>query len=224
MAITTLGAIALGVGALGGVASSAIGAGAARSAGRAQEAAAQQGIDEQRRQFDAMQQLLAPYVQAGGPGLEALMSAAGLRGPESQAQAIQQQEQGPLFQGLMQQGENAILQNASATGGLRGGNVQGALAQFRPQLLNQLFNQQYERLAGITSLGQNAAAMQGNAGLQTGANIANSFGQIGAAQAGARLGAANSINQGIGSVANMPFQMYGLQQGLGRGGIGGLFG
>ncbi|WP_221175245.1 hypothetical protein, partial [Staphylococcus aureus] len=61
------------------------------------------------------------------------------------------------MQTYLQQGENAILQNASATGGLRGGNTQAALAQFRPQLLNQLINQRYQNYAGLTALGQNAA-------------------------------------------------------------------
>lgn len=216
MAITTLGAIALGVGALGGVASSAIGAGAARSAGRAQEAAAQQGIAEQRRQFDEMQRLMAPYVQAGDPALQALLGAAGLSGPESQQAFVNQQEQSPLFQALAQQGENAILQNASATGGLRGGNVQGALGQFRPALLNQFIGQQYDRLAGITTLGQNAAAGVGAAGMQTGQAIANQYGNIGAAQAGARLGSANAIGQGINQFAGslgMAASMFGGQRG-----------
>ena len=202
MAITTLGAIALGVGALGGVASSAIGAGASRSAGRAQEAAAQRGIDEQQRQFAEMQRLMAPYVQAGGPALDALLGAAGLSGPESQQAFVSQQEQSPLFQALAQQGENAMLQNASATGGLRGGNLQGALGQFRPALLNQFIGQQYDRLAGITTLGQNAAAGVGSAGINTGRDIAGQYGNIGAAQAGARLGVANSIGQGINMFAS----------------------
>jgi len=215
MAIGTLGAIALGVGAVGGVGKAVIGGNAARSAGRAQEAAAQQGIDEQRRQFDAMRELLAPYVQAGDPALEALMGAAGLRGPESQQAFIAQQEANPLFQGIARQGEDAILQNASATGGLRGGNTQAALGQFRPALLNDFVQQQYARLAGITSLGQNAAAMQGNAGLQTGQNIATQFGNIGAAQAGARLGVANAIGQGFGQFAG------GLGQAAAFGGFGG---
>ena len=216
MAITTLGAIALGVGALGGVASSAIGAGASRSAGRAQEAAAQRGIDEQQRQFAELQRLMAPYVQAGDPALQALLGAAGLSGPESQQAFVNQQEQSPLFQALAQQGENAMLQNASATGGLRGGNLQGALGQFRPALLNQFIGQQYDRLAGITTLGQNAAAGVGSAGMQTGQAIANQYGNIGAAQAGARLGSANAIGQGINQFAGslgMAASMFGGQRG-----------
>ncbi len=100
-----------------------------------------------------------------------------------QAAAVARIEGQPMFQALARQGEDAILQNASATGGLRGGNTQGALARFRPQLLNQFIEQQYGRLAGITALGQQSAAGVGTAGLQTGTNIANILQNAGAAQA-----------------------------------------
>ena len=216
MAIGTLGAIALGARALGGVISAGKGASAAKQAGAAQERAAQMGIDEQRRQFDEMQRLMAPYVQAGDPALQALLGAAGLSGPESQQAFVSQQEQSPLFQALAQQGENAMLQNASATGGLRGGNLQGALGQFRPALLNQFIGQQYDRLAGITTLGQNAAVGVGAAGMNTGRDIANQYGNIGAAQAGAALGRANAIGQGINQVAGAfgtAATMFGGQRG-----------
>jgi hypothetical protein len=62
-------------------------------------------------------------------------------------------------------------QTPRATGGLRGGNVQAALGQFQPQLLAQLIDQQYSRLGGLTSIGQNAAAGVGNAGMSTGNSI-----------------------------------------------------
>ena len=88
---------------------------------------------------------------------------------------------------MQQQGNNAILANASATGGLRGGNTQAALAQFSPQLLSQLIQQQFGNLGGLTSVGQNAAAGVGNAGMQTGNSITNLLQQQGAAQAGAAL-------------------------------------
>jgi len=77
-------------------------------------------------------------------------------GSDAQKAAIAAIEQGSEMQTLTQQGEEAILSNASATGGLRGGNTQGALAQFRPSLLNSLINQQYERLGALTNLGQSS--------------------------------------------------------------------
>jgi hypothetical protein len=65
------------------------------------------------------------------------------------------------MQALVSQGEEALLQNAAATGGLRGGNLQGALAQFRPQMLSNLITQQYNQLGGIGALGAQGAQMYG---------------------------------------------------------------
>jgi hypothetical protein len=160
---------------------------AAEGAAAAQSGAAQAGIDEQRRQFDAVQKLLAPYVSAGAPALEAQQAFLGLRGPEAERAAIERIKGGETFQALAGQGEEALLQRASATGGLRGGNIQGALAQFRPALLSSLIDQQYGRLGGMTALGQQSAAGVGAAGQQTGVNVANLLGQQGAAQAGAEI-------------------------------------
>jgi hypothetical protein len=160
---------------------------AAESAAAAQSGAAQAGIDEQRRQFDAVQKLLAPYVSAGAPALEAQQAFLGLQGPEAERAAIERIRGGETFQALASQGEEALLQRASATGGLRGGNIQGALAQFRPALLSSLIDQQYGRLGGMTALGQQSAAGVGAAGQQTGVNVANLLGQQGAAQAGAEI-------------------------------------
>jgi hypothetical protein len=160
---------------------------AASSAAATQAGSAQAGIDEQRRQFDAVQKLLAPYTQAGPGALEAQQAFLGLKGPEAERAAIDRIQGGETFKALTQQGENALLQRASATGGLRGGNIQGALAQFRPQLLSSLIDQQYGRLGGMTALGQQSAAGVGTAGLQTGVNVANLLGQQGAAQAGAEI-------------------------------------
>ena len=221
-----------GASVIGGVAQSS----AAKKATRAQQQAADQSIAEQRRQFDAMQALLRPYVQAGGPALQGLMNIAGVGGPRFDAQSyfannpdvaqewarIQGEgrfnspdeyaqwhyqnfgksegrqgpmveggqeaaysaiEQSPGFQAIARQGEEAILQNASATGGLRGGNTQGALARFRPALLDQFIERQFGRLGGIASMGQNAAAGVGSAGLSTGANIGNVLMSRGAATA-----------------------------------------
>lgn len=195
---------------------------AAEGASAAQSAAAANGIAEQRRQFDSLQQLLSPYSSAGQQSLGAQQNLLGLNGNSAQNDAITGLQRSSQFSALAKQGEDAILQNASATGGLRGGNTQAALAQFRPQLLNQLINEQYAKLGGITSLGQNAAAMQGNAGMQTGANVANLLGQQGAAQAGGLIGQANA-NSGMANGALGALGMY-TSLGGGFGGSGGVGG
>jgi hypothetical protein len=187
-------------------------ASAAGDAAAAQGAASQAGIEEQRRQFDEMRKLLQPYTEAGLPALEQQQTLLGLRGPEAEQAAIARLTGGETFKALAAQGENALLQQASATGGLRGGNLQGALGQFRPQLLSNLIEQQYGRLGGMTNLGQASAAGVGAAGMETGTNIANLLGQQGAAEAGGILGEAEAYGQ----LFNLPGQFVGAQIGAGK--------
>jgi len=173
---------------------------AAKKGAAAQTKSAQQGIDEQRRQFDALQLLMQPYVTTGASALGQQAALIGVGGAEAQQSAINALQQGPEFAALTRQGEEAILQNAAATGGIRGGNVQGALAQFRPQVLSSLIEQQYNRLGGLSTMGQNAAAGVGTAGMQTGANVSNLLAQQGAAQAGAALASGQAWGNAIGSI------------------------
>lgn len=183
---------------------------AAKNAANIQAGAADAGIDEQRRQFDAIQKLLSPYVSAGAGALTGQQDLTGLNGAAPQQAAIDALSKSPQFTALQQQGENSILANASATGGLRGGNTQAALAQFSPQLLAQVIEQQYGRLGGLVSVGQNAAAGTGNAGMSTGNNITQLLQQQGAAQAGGALaggreaaGYSNAIGSAIGLYAGL---------------------
>jgi len=184
---------------------------AAEDAANIQAGAAGQGIAEQRRQFDALQTLLKPYTEAGVPALEGQQAFLGLQGPEAERAAIERIRGGETFKAMAQQGEEALLARASATGGLRGGNIQGALAQFQPQLLSSLIEQQYGRLGGLASMGQRSAAGVGAAGTEMGVNVANLLGQQGAALAGGELGQAKAYGQ----ILNMPAQFLGMQMGAG---------
>jgi hypothetical protein len=145
----------------------------------------QKSVEEQKKQYEEFQKLLAPYIQsgtqaltgfgayqaaglgavptleryaaAGVPALEEQQAIAGLLGPERQRQAIAKIEQGAGYQAQAQAGEEAILQRASVTGGLRGGNIQAALGQYRPALLQSAIEQEYGRLGGLTALGGTVA-------------------------------------------------------------------
>lgn len=214
-------------------------------AANAQERSAELGIEEQRRQFDQIRELLAPYVQAGTGAIEGFQpfqqagaqafeqqqALAGLRGPEAQQAAISQIEQSPFLQAQIQQGEEALLQRASATGGLRGGNIQAALAQFRPQMLQQAIEQQYNRLGGFAGAGlgvteqlyrggQAAAGGQASAAGTMGSNVSNLLQQQGAAQAGGALGRAASFAQ----MAQIPGQLAGYYMATGKNPVGNIFG
>lgn len=175
---------------------------AAKKASNIEAASLQAGVDETRAAREELRTLLKPYTEAGGPALQAQMAALGLAGPEAQQQYVMGQEESPLFQALARQQEEAILQNASATGGLRGGNVQGALAQFRPALLNQFLEQQYGRLGGMTELGQQSAVGVGTAGMNAAGSIAKLLGQRGEAQAGGALAKGKMFSDILGASAN----------------------
>lgn len=209
--MTFMATAIIGSAIVGGVMSSNAQRSAARTASRAQQQAADQSIAEQRRQFDAVQQLMAPYVQSGTTALSRYNALTGLAGEEAQQSLINQITSGAEYGSLVRQGEEAILQSASATGGLRGGNTQAALARFRPEILSSLIRDEYSRLGGMVSVGQNAAAGLGNAGMQTGQNISNQYGQIGQAQAGAALARGQATANMWGNIAGS----VGLAAGLG---------
>lgn len=185
---------------------------AAKSAAGAQTDAAQAGIDVQKDQFEQIKQLLAPYVGGGEAAFGAQGNLIGLGGDQAQQSAIANIQNGPEFAALTKQGENSILQNASATGGLRGGNTQAALAQFRPQLLAQLINQRFGQLGSLSQQGLAAGSAEAGFGSKISDNITNLMGQQGAAQAGSAI-AQGKANQSL---------IGGILGGIGTG-LGGLF-
>ncbi|MGP5346102.1 hypothetical protein ACTXLJ_05445 [Psychrobacter celer] len=169
---------------------------AAKEASKAQQQGTEAGMAEQRRQFDALQALMKPYVQSGTGALQGQNDLLGLNGFDKQQGAIGNIENSPFFKSQYQQAENALLQNASATGGLRGGNIQEALADNRSNLLFGNVQQQLQNLSSVASNGQSAAAGLGGQGLTFGNNIAQGYGDIGQAQAGYQL-AKGQVNQGL---------------------------
>lgn len=137
---------------------------------------------------------------------------AGMTGAESQASAIERIASSPLLQELTAQGEQALLQNAAATGGVRGGNIQGVLAQFRPQMLQNEIDKQYARLAQLSGMGQSSilsTPMSSPGGVPTNQNLAQYQQDIGSINAGSALAGAQTTGQQIGSIAS------GLGYGLG---------
>jgi hypothetical protein len=116
--------------------------------------------DEVHREFKKRAATLPEYSDAVQPEQQMAQPEqpvspyAGLTGQDAQAQAIEKIAQSPLLAELTRQGEEALLQNRAATGGLRGGNTQGALAQFRPAMLQAEIDRYYGRLAGLSGVGQ----------------------------------------------------------------------
>ncbi len=198
-------AIAAGASILGGIA----GGKGAKKAAKIQAAAYQKGIDQQQAQFNQTQQNFAPYLQAGNKGLASYLDLLGLNGGDVQSQAIAQLQQSPQFTSLYDQGADTILQNASATGGLRGGNTQNSLAQFGSGLLNQVIQQQLGNYGGLISTGSGSTGQLGQLGAQNSSQISQLLAQQGGAQA-TQAAAPYAALQGIFS------QLGGQSQGISK--------
>lgn len=203
---------------VGGITGASQAADAASEAAGIQGQAAMAGIASNEKALAELRRLLEPYTQVGPQALGGQLDLVGLNGGGAQSAAIEALKASPQFASLLQSGTNSILSNASATGGLRGGNTQAALAQFSPALLSQLISDQYSRLGGLTTLGQNSAAGVGSAGMQTGGAIAQLLQQQGAAQAGGVLAQGAVPGQAFGTL------LQGLGAYAGMGGFGGMRG
>ena len=130
---------------------------------------------------------LEPFT-AGGAGASNIQAAlTGALGPQAQQTAFTQFQQDPGQQFLQREGEQSILRNQAAIGGLGGGNVRRALTRFGTGLAQQGLQQRFQNLGDVAqrSLGAStgvADLLSGTARdvsqgrLQTGRDIA---GQIG---------------------------------------------
>ncbi len=229
MASVTLGVIGLG--------SAAIGAVGASSAANAQEAAANNATAVQEQMYNQTVAREQPYVAAGGNALTALMQGEGLATGQSDPNVANGSlsapfnpanlAQTPGYQFALQQGEQGVADQASATGGVGGGNTLKALTQYGQGLASttyqQQFNdyltqqqQQFGNLQTLAGSGQNAAANLGALGAQTGQNIGNNIIGAGNASAAGTVGATNAITGGINNLSSN----YLLSSLLGGGGSG----
>ena len=182
-----------------------IGGSSSKSAANDQANAAGQGISTIQANQQQTRSDLMPWMTAGTSAVGGLSDLLGLNGAAAQQAAITGQQNSPLFQSLFRQGNNTILADAAATGGLRGGNTENSLANFGSDLLAKVIQQQIGNLTGVSNSGLSAANSEGAYGGDAAVSIANLLGQQGAARAG-------------GAMANGQMWSNALQ------GIGGMFG
>lgn len=168
---------------------------AVKKATDAQIAALNRGIDEQHRQFDLTRSDLAPARTALAPSVGGLMDLLGLNGGGSQGSAIDALKNSPFFKSLFNTGQEAILQNAAATGGVRGGNTERSLADFGSDTLMQTIQQQIGNLGSLAGLGLGATESGAGFGQHTADAITSLFGQQGQAKASGALAIGGINNQ-----------------------------
>lgn len=160
---------------------------------------ATQRIDETQKMvgglYDKGLAQLAPFLQQGTQANQLQAALSGALGPEEQAKAFQNYQQSPGVAFAQQEAEKALLRNASATGGLSGGNVLRDLSQLAAGTYMQDFGNQFNRLGTVADRGYGSAT--------TGAGL---YGQQAGVQAGLGQFAAGIPLQIAQQQAGMQFQ------------------
>ena len=190
-----------------------IGGVASENAASSQAQAANNATATQLQMFDTTQANLAPYIQAGPQSLQQLIQGTQ---PGGQFNQPFNYTSSPGYNFALQQGQQAITDNAAASGA-GGGNTMknlvnyttGAASQdYNQQLQNWLQSQQqqYNLIGNVAGLGENAAAGLGNTSAQVGRQIGSNIIGAGNAQAAGTVGAASAISGGLGQGYNAYLQ------------------
>lgn len=174
---------------------------ASNSAAKKQAKSADQASQIQKDMYDQTRNDLSGYRDAGNTALNQLMGGMGEGGRFMETYSGQDIYDDPSYKFRLNEGLNSVQSGAAARGGLLSGATQKALANYGQEAASQEYSNaynrfnadqtnQYNRLANLVGVGQNAAAQTGNAGLQTGQAIANNT------MAGANAAAAGTIASG----------------------------
>lgn len=189
------------IAAVGGLVAADMQSGAAGDAADAQAQASAQSIAEQRRQFDQLQANQQPYMQAGTGALSGLERLA--------AGDYSSFGDSPDYLYARDQMQQGIERGASARGALYNRGTDVDLARHLGGLASQNLGNYRGSLMGLASLGQNAAAGVGNAGMGMANSIGNLAGQQGAAQAQGAYDKANAWSNALGGLAGAAGQYAG---------------
>lgn len=155
--------------------------------------------------------VMGDFMGRGATAGEKQAALLGLGGPDAYQAELETIKADPVYQSMLEEAETGLLQNASATGGLRGGNVQSALAKLRPSLLSSFISDRYSKLGGLAGTGLGAATNIGSSGLGAGQYLTDigrtttgQIAQMGQSAAAGQAGAGSNLASNISTLgANM---------------------
>lgn len=179
----------------------AFGIQAGQDAAKKADALGQQTLGMQQDWLQYIKDINSPYTEAGASTLGMQMDMLGglSTGPDYAAAA-----QSPMYQQMMQKGAEGITQQAAATGGLRGGNIQNALAENSQNALLNTAQRDYANqmdyfntLGSISGAGMNATQNVASYGGDTMGGISSTMGGL---ASGGLNAAATQTNQQTGII------------------------
>lgn len=182
---------------------------ATNTAANAATEAAKIQADSQREALDYLKEREALPMGIRDEALQGLAGFYQVPGqPKDQNALIQEAMNSPLYAAIMGTqgaGEQAILRNASATGGLRSGTTNGTLTDFGQQTANRALLESFDQAQRRDDYGRalNLTGLSGLAGLTGNDNaIANLMSAIGGTEGQGVLNAGNARAQGTIAQAN----------------------
>ena len=204
------------VGTLGMVDTDFAGDEARRDARRASQQGAALSASSQQEALNYLKEKEALPMQYRDQALQQLSGLAEAP-PIDQQQLIDEARNSPLYQSIMggrDAGEEAIARTASATGGLRSGNVQDAFYKYNTELENTALLESYNQAYGQqrSERDERTQILKGLSGLQSYAP------QI--AQGTANVGATLAQGQIAGAQADIAARNAGMDQLMGLGQLG----
>lgn len=177
-----------------GLAGTVMQAGAASSAARAQEEAANRQLDLQRDIYEEQEERFTPYEETGRRGLAAYEYELGLGDRPEGYEGI---PESAAFQTQLGMGRDAIEAGAAGRGGVFSGSTATALERYRTGLASQEVGTYLNRLAALGGQGQAAAGMQGQAGQNYATGASTALANIGDARASGAIGVGNAFAGGL---------------------------
>lgn len=162
----------------------------------------QMGINEINQGKDQALGFYQPYVEQGQKGFTALSDLYGLNGADAQKTAGSMYQTSPGYQFQMDQGMNAINNNAALNGMRRSGATMKALNSYGQGVASQDYNKWLSGLQGLGTAGLTAAAGSGNTALYAGNAKANLWKGVGDATANQGIAQMNMLGNLAGKAMN----------------------
>lgn len=155
----------------------------------------QKGVDAQlkmqQEQLDYLKGVQQPVLDIRNKALPSLYGFYDPSNTQGQQQFVDSAMQSPFYNQMIQQGEEAVLRNAAATGGLRSGTTSQNLARNSQNVLQGLVNQQ---LQGLGSFAQTPIDTS---------QVSNVLGQMGQTQAQGYQAQAQANQGALGNILGL---------------------
>lgn len=182
---------------------------ATKSAAKAQQKAAQEGIGLQREAIESFEARTDPFRELGVGAIDPLMKMIGTGS-------------NPLLDALEEDVSRRIFANQAARGKLGSGETPAALGTALGPLRLQQQQQDFTNLFNLAGLGANVATGQGTAGMTSAGVMGGLMGDIGRAQAQRALGRGQAVSGLLGDVAGFAGAFSGMPSGFGGSPISGF--